>query len=563
MPPLSSAAEPQRERIDYDCVIVGAGAAGLSAAIRLKQIDSQINVAVLEKGSEVGAHILSGAVLDPCGLQALLPQWRSAYQSAEVADPIPVDTPVTDEHMYWLSKRMAVPIPHSILPLGLSHKGHYIVSMGNVCRWLARLAESLGVDVLPAMAASDLVYGKQGQVIGVIAGERGKGRDNTYTSAYDPGVHVCARFTLLSEGAHGSLAQRVIKRYGLWADNPQKYALGMKEIWQIPPEQHHKGRIIHTIGWPMHNQARGGGFIYFANQTQVYIGYVVHLDYRNPSLFPYMEFQHYKHHPLPARILKGGQRIAYGARVIASGGWQSLPRLVFPGGALLGCAAGMVNVAKVQGNHNAMLSGLNAAEAVADALKRKQTPELLHTYDTTVRKGRIGGDLYAVRNVKPLWERLGTVAGIGVGVADMLVQRLFKQSVFGTLHHKYSDATATKYSYQCPVIKYPQPDNVLSFDRTTNIGFANVAHNDNQPSHLLLLNDNIPLAVNAPLYNEPAERYCPAGVYSIVREHNNTQRFHISFQNCVHCKACTIKDPSQNIVWTPPEGGDGPNYPNM
>jgi electron-transferring-flavoprotein dehydrogenase len=544
----------EREAMDYDLVIVGAGPAGLSAAIRAKQIDPDLSVVVLEKGSEVGAHILSGAVLDPVGLTALIPDWQ--------ARGAPVTVPVTEDRFYMLGQAGALRIPNALMPPLMNNHGNYIVSMANVCRWLAEQAEGLGVEIFPGMSCSELVWGPDGQVAGVVAGEFGRGPDGEPGPGYEPGMELRGKYVLLGEGVRGSLSKQVIAKYDLARDaDPQKYGLGMKEIWQIDPAKHRQGQVTHTMGWPLGGNAGGGSFIYHLDNNQVYVGFVVHLNYENPHLFPYMEFQRFKHHPMVADLLKGGKRVAYGARAITEGGWQSLPQLAFPGGALLGCAAGMVNVPRIKGNHNAMLSGIAAAEAAAKAIHAGRSGDTLMDYDGAVRNGAIGQDLRKVRNVKPLWSRYGLLASLGVGGADMWANTV-GLTVLGTLRHGKSDAAATGLAADHAPIDYPKPDGVLSFDRLTNVSFSGTNHDPDQPAHLRLTNPAVPITVNLPKYAEPAQRYCPAGVYEVVGS-GSEAKFQINFQNCVHCKTCDIKDPSQNITWTVPQGGDGPNYPNM
>ncbi|PHQ84978.1 MAG: electron transfer flavoprotein-ubiquinone oxidoreductase [Thalassobium sp.] len=544
-------AEMTREAMDYDVVIVGAGPAGLSAAIRLKQLDADINVVVLEKGSEVGAHILSGAVLDPCGLDALIPDWK--------AKGAPLNTPVKADNFYMMGEAGHIRIPNFVMPPLMNNHGNYIVSMGNVCRWMAEQAEDMGVEIFPGMACSELIYGDDGEVKGVVAGEFGKNHDGTPGESYEPGMVLNGKYVFLSEGVRGSLSKEVIAKYDLAKDSqPQKYGLGMKEIWEIDPDKHREGTVTHTMGWPLGGKAGGGSFIYHLENNQVYLGFVVHLNYKNPYLFPYMEFQHFKHHPMVAELLKGGKRVAYGARAITEGGYQSLPKTVFPGGALLGCSAGMVNVPRIKGNHNAMLSGKAAAEAAFAAIQDGRGGDTLDAYDTEIHEGAIGKDLKQVRNVKPLWSKYGLLASLGLGGFDMWTNNLFGLSLLGTLKHGKTDADATEDASKHTPIDYPKPDGKLSFDRLTNVSFSMTNHEESQPAHLHLKDPSVPMAVNMPKYAEPAQRYCPAGVYEVVDD-----KFVINFQNCVHCKTCDIKDPSQNINWTVPQGGDGPNYPNM
>jgi len=544
-----------RETMNYDVVIVGAGPSGLSAAIRLKQINPDLSVVVLEKGSEVGAHILSGAVLDPSGLDALIPDWK--------AKGAPIKTEVVSDNFYVLGPAGQMRIPNWPMPPLMNNHGNYIVSMANVCRWLGQQAEELGVEIFPGMACSELVYGDNGEVRGVVAGEFGRQADGTPGPNYEPGMVLAGKYVFLGEGVRGSLSKEVIAKYDLSAGKcPQKFGLGMKEIWEIDPKKHKLGTVTHTMGWPLGSNAGGGSFIYHIEGNQVYVGFVVHLNYQNPHLYPYMEFQRFKHHPMVAELLKGGKRVAYGARAISEGGWQSIPKMVAPGVALLGCSAGLVNVPRIKGNHNAMLSGIAAAEAAAAAIAAGRASDELPDYEAAVREGAIGKDLKKVRNVKPLWSKFGLIASLTLGGADMWANT-FGLTILGTLKHGKNDAKATGLAVEFAPIDYPKPDGVLSFDRLTNVAFSFTNHHEAQPAHLQLKDPSIPISVNLPQYAEPAQRYCPAGVYEVIAEDGKEPRFQINFQNCVHCKTCDIKDPSQNITWTTPMGGGGPNYPNM
>ncbi len=546
--------EITRETMEYDVVIVGAGPSGLSAAIRLKQINPDLSVVVLEKGSEVGAHILSGAVLDPSGLDALIPNWREKGA--------PIKTEVHEDNFYVLGPAGQMRIPNWPMPPLMNNHGNYIVSMANVCRWLGQLAEELGVEIFPGMACSEVVYGDNGEVRGVVAGEFGRNADGTPGPSYEPGMVLAGKYVFLGEGVRGSLSKEVIAKYDLSKGKcPQKFGIGMKEIWEIDPAKHKLGTVTHTMGWPLGSNAGGGSFIYHIENNQVYVGFVVHLNYQNPHLYPYMEFQRFKHHPMVAELLKGGKRVAYGARAISEGGWQSIPKMVAPGVALLGCSAGLVTVPRIKGNHNAMLSGIAAAEAAAAAIAAGRASDELNDYETEVRSGPIGNDLKKVRNVKPLWSKYGLIASLTLGGADMWANT-FGLTILGTLRHGKNDAKATGKAKDFAPIDYPKPDGVLSFDRLTNVAFSFTNHDENQPAHLKLKDPSIPISVNLAEYAEPAQRYCPAGVYEVIAEEGKEPRFQINFQNCVHCKTCDIKDPSQNITWTTPMGGGGPNYTN-
>jgi electron-transferring-flavoprotein dehydrogenase len=545
---------PAREAMEFDAVIVGAGPAGLAAAIRLKQLSPETSVVVVEKGSEVGAHILSGAVIDPIALDRLLPDWRT--------EDSPIKTAVNDDRFYWLSSSRAVRLPNFIMPPLMSNHGNYVVSLGNVCRWLATRADALGVEIYPGFAAAEVLFDDNGAVTGVATGDMGIGKEGEHKPGFTRGMELHAKYTLFAEGARGNLSKQLLQRFGLaQGREPQKFGLGLKELWQVAPERHRPGLVQHSFGWPLDNSTGGGSFLYHFDEQLVAVGFVVHLNYQNPYLAPFEEFQRFKTHPLVRATFEGGKRLAYGARALTEGGWQSVPKLVFPGGALVGCAAGFMNVPRIKGSHNAMLSGMLAAEHVAAALAAGRANDELTSYEEAWRSSAIGPDLWRVRNAKPLWSRFGTLAGIALGGLDMWTSTL-GFSLFGTLGHGKPDWATLKPAAQCAPIAYPKPDGKLTFDRLSSVFLSNTNHEEDQPPHLKVGDMALQKASEHDRYGGPSARYCPAGVYEWV-EDQGAARYVINAQNCVHCKTCDIKDPNQNIIWVPPEGGGGPNYPNM
>jgi electron-transferring-flavoprotein dehydrogenase len=551
---MSTEELPAREAMEFDVVIVGAGPAGLAAAIRLKQLSPDVTVVVVEKGSEVGAHILSGAVIDPVGLDALLPNWRG--------EDTPIKTKVSDDRFYWLSASRAVRVPNLMLPPLMSNHGNYVVSLGNVCRWLATKAEALGVEIYPGFAATEVLFDANGAVAGVATGDMGVGKDGHHKEGFSRGMELRAKYTLFAEGARGNLSKTLDRRFGLGEGRePQKFGLGLKELWQVAPDKHRPGLVQHSLGWPLDRRTGGGSFLYHFDDNLVSVGFVVHLNYENPYLSPFEEFQRFKTHPLVRATFDGGKRLAYGARALTEGGWQSVPKLAFPGGALLGCAAGFMNVPRIKGSHNAMLSGMLAAEQVAAALKAGRANDELADYDAAWRSSRIGSDLWKVRNTKPLWSRFGSFLGIALGGIDMWTNTL-GFSLFGTLGHGKPDWATLRPAAQCAPIAYPKPDGKLTFDRLSSVFLSNTNHEEDQPVHLKVADLALQRSSEHDRYGGPSARYCPAAVYEWVEE-GGSPRFVINAQNCVHCKTCDIKDPNQNITWVPPEGGGGPNYPNM
>ena len=549
-----------REAMDYDVVVVGAGPAGLAAAIRLKQINPETSVVLVEKGSEVGAHILSGAVIDPIGLDRLVPDWRQAADR-------PLVTPVTQDHFYVLGPSGSVRLPNFAMPKLMSNHGNFVGSLGNVCRWLAARAEELGVEIYPGFAAAEVLYDEAGAVVGVATGDMGIGRDGKPKAGFTRGMELRGKYTLFAEGARGSLSKVLIAKFGLDAGRePQKYGIGLKELWQIDPALHVPGKVQHSFGWPLGNSTGGGSFLYHLENNQVVVGFVIHLNYKNPNLSPFDEFQRFKHHPLIAPTFAGAKRIAYGARAITEGGYQSVPKLCFPGGALIGCAAGFVNVPRIKGSHNAVLSGMLAAEHVTEALAAGRAGDELTAYEDAWRGSDIGKDLVKVRNAKPLWSKFGTAIGVALGGLDMHMNERFGFSFFGTMKHGKPDYATLQPISEAKPITYPKPDGKLSFDKLSSVFLSATNHEEDQPIHLMLRDPSVPIGQNLPRYGEPARLYCPAGVYDVVYGDEKTKtdpRFVINAQNCVHCKTCDIKDPAQNINWVTPEGGGGPNYPNM
>ncbi len=553
---MSTEELPPRESMEFDVVIVGAGPSGLAAAIRLKQINADLNVVVVEKGSEVGAHILSGAVIDPVGLDKLIPDWR------EDSD-CPLKTQVKDDRFYWMTAGGAIKLPGFVTP-PLMHNHHcYIGSLGNVCRWLARKAEALGVEIYPGFAAAEVLYDEQGAVKGIATGDMGIGRDGKPKDSFTRGMELLGKYTLFAEGARGSLTKQLINKFALDSNRePGKFGIGLKEVWQIDPAKHQKGLIQHSFGWPLDLKTGGGSFLYHYDDNLVAVGFVVHLNYDDPYLSPFDEFQRFKTHPSIRGTFEGAKRLAYGARAITEGGYQSVPRLSFPGGALVGCAAGFVNVPRIKGVHNAMGTGMLAAEHVAAALKADRANDEIVDYENAWRSSSVGKDLFLVRNVKPLWSKFGTVLGVALGGFDMWCNTLFGGSLFGTQSHAKPDRATLDPAKQHAPKAYPKPDGKISFDKLSSVFLSNTNHEEDQPVHLRVADMNLQKTSEHDVFAGPSNRYCPAGVYEWVEE-GASPRYQINAQNCVHCKTCDVKDPNGNITWVPPEGGGGPNYEAM
>ncbi len=547
----------ERESMEVDVVIVGAGPAGLTAAIRLGQLaqenGKELSVCVVEKGSEVGAHILSGAVIDPRALDELIPDWRERGA--------PLNAPVVEDHFLFLTARAALRVPNWVLPGELHNKGNYVVSLGMVCRWLAEQAEALGVEIFPGFAATEVLYDEKGAVKGIATGDMGVGSDGKQKDGFQPGMELLAKYTLFAEGCRGSLTKGLFEKFDLRDGvDPQIFAIGIKELWDVEPKNHKTGRVVHSAGWPLDSRTYGGSFLYHLDNNQVSVGFVVGLDYQNPHLSPFDEFQRFKTHPAIRPTFEGGKRVAYGARAMNEGGFQSIPKLVFPGGALIGATAGMMNMPRIKGSHTAMKSGMLAAEAAFEAIGGDRAGDVLDSYAEAFDRSWVAKELKKVRNFRPSFTR-GLLIGTLYGGFEL---KILRGLVPWTFHHRHADHTSLKNASECPTIDYPKPDGKISFDKLSSVYVSGTNHEEDQPVHLQLADPKVAIETNLALYDAPEERYCPAGVYEILRDDDGSNpRLQINAQNCVHCKTCDIKDPTQNINWVPPEGGGGPNYPNM